>query len=181
MKKLIFAILATVAVTSASAQFAWDARIGANASQFSEGGNMMKLGLKVGAGVEYGISDLFALRSGLYFSMKGASKDKDFAIGKEESINISYLDLPLMASFRFPVTSGFKLALNGGVYGALRLNDPDLVADPATADFGVAAGLDFIFSQRFVMGAEVQYGLADVAKNSSMKNINYSLVFGYRF
>ncbi len=183
MKKTILIGVALVAMTftTTSAQIVWDVRVGANASQFSEGGNGLKLGLKAGAGVEFAFSELFALKPGVNFSMKGSSVDGKFGIGEKESFNLSYLEVPVLASFRFPVTRGFSLALSVGPYGAYRLNNPDWADGLERFDAGVDGSLDFVFNRRFVIGAGAQYGLLDVSKDHSLKNINYSLTFGLKF
>lgn len=182
MKKMFLAGIAFLATLSLSAQVEtlWDVRIGANVSQFSEGSDKMKLGVKAGAGFEIGFSKLFALRPGLFYSLKGASTDGSFAIGGSNALHLSYLEVPVLAAFRFGITPGFTLAINAGPYAALRLNNPDKAPTARRGDFGVDCGLDFIFG-KFVFGPEVQYGLTKVLPEIGARNINYSLTFGYRF
>ncbi len=180
MKKLLFAIAFLAVAASASAQVKLDARLGAAVSQFSESGNGLKLGMKAGLGVEIGFSKLFAIRPGVYYAMKGCSLDNSFAIGEKESFNLSYLEVPVLASFRFPITKKFELAANAGPYVGFRLNKPDGAEGLKSVDFGLAVGLDFVFG-RFLFGPEVEYGLINVAKEGSDKNVAYFLSVGYKF
>ena len=184
MKKIFaVSIIMAAAVAVSNAQVNWDVRVGANVSQFSEGDAGLKLGLKAGVAMEYAFSDLFVLRPGLFFSMKGSSDDTKFAAGFPKDFNLSYIELPVLASFRFPVSGNFSLALNAGPYVACRINGkPDALPDSEAIDFGAEAGLDFVFG-RFVFGPQVQYGLNKVAKvaGESYHNINYSLTFGMKF
>ncbi|WP_295935977.1 porin family protein [uncultured Alistipes sp.] len=183
MKKTIILGLFLFFAFTAKAQLAWDVRLGANASQFSEGGAGFKLGVKAGVTAEYAFSKLFALRPGLYFSMKGSSDDKDFAVDFPTALNLSYLEVPVLASFRFRITERFGLAVHAGPYVAWRINKkPKLLSEVKSFDMGVNAALDFVFG-RFSFGPDVQYGLTKVAKveGSNLHNINYSLVFGYKF
>ncbi len=183
MKKTIILLCFLAATAAANAQLSWDARVGANVSQMSEGKTRMKLGLKAGAGVEYGFSDLIGLRSGLWFSSKGYSLDKTFAIGGDKAVGLYYLELPVQAAFHFKVSEKFGLALNGGLYAAVKLNDPDELKafDTNAFDTGVDVGLDFLLGNHFVVGGGVQYGFMEVVKDSGSKNLNYGITLGYRF
>ena len=182
MKKIILALVAIFAVTASYAQVSWDARIGANVSGFSEGSQKMKLAMKAGVNMDYSFSRLFSLRPGLFFSMKGASANDKFQFfSGGDTWNISYIELPVMASFHFPISGNFSLVANGGGYAAVRISQNDKsIGDLSAMDAGVDASLDLVFN-RFVMGAEVQYGLMDVVKNTKIHNLNYSLTFGYKF
>ena len=183
MKKILILTLIIAASVPSGAQLQWDARIGANVSQFSEGDAGMKLGLKAGVTAEYAFSDLFALRPGLYFSMKGSSGDTKFAADFPSAYNLSYIEIPVLASLRFRVTDGFKLALNAGPYFAYRINGkPEGLVGTKAFDMGAEAGLDFVFG-KFAFGPAVQYGLTRTARFGDRKlhNINYSLTFGFRF
>ena len=168
------------------AQWTFDVRAGVNAATFDAGNTRMALGLKAGAGAEYAFSDLFALRPGLFFSMKGASLEnaRRFEYDGDKIYRSSYLEVPVWASFRFDVARNFRLAVNAGPYAGYRLGGKSKeLTDVKDFDAGIGAGLDFLIGRRWVIGAEGQYGLMKVAKlaNKSLNNINYSLVFGYRF
>lgn len=178
MKKLIFLVLAAATVGTASAQLTWDARVGANVSQFTGGGDMLKFGLRAGVTADYAFSELFSLRPGIFFSMKGSSKDGDFAFKQDDAYNLSYIEVPVYAVFRLVESGNFGLRLGAGPYAAFLLNKSKAL-DPKKFDAGVGAMLDFSFG-RFSFGPEVTYGftkLNGVQKN----NICYSLMFGYKF
>ena len=186
MKRIILLSLFLLVSSVSFAQWSFDARIGANASTFDASKTRQALGLKAGAGAEYTLSDLFALRSGLYFSMKGASMEgaRRFEYDGDKIYRSSYLELPVLASFRFDVARNFRLALNVGPYAAYRLGGKkNGLTDVKDFDAGIDAGLDFILHNRWVIGAGCQYGLMKVGKLGTEKvnNINYSLLFGYKF
>ena len=179
MKKCILILAAFFTVTAISAQITWDVRIGANVSQFTKGGDMLKLGLKAGVAMEYSFSDLFSLRPAVNFSMKGSSVDGDFGIKKSDTYNLSYIEIPVYAMFRIPVSGNFSLSIGAGPYAGILLNKPDGLEKPKTFDAGVGAMLDFNFG-RFSFGPEVTYGFTEVTK-AQKANICYSLTFGYKF
>ena len=183
MKKAIILGILLLTAFAANAQLRWDVRVGANVSQFSEGGAGLKLGVQAGVTAEYGFSKLFALRPGVRFSMKGSSDSWAFAAGFPKAFNLSYLEVPVLASFRFPITQGFALALNAGPSFNFRVNKaPALLPGVRSFDLGAEAGLDFVF-RHLVFGPSAQYGLTNIASVNGEKyhNICYSFTIGYKF
>lgn len=176
-------ILACVSLLGYS-QVTWDARIGTNVSGFSEGDLQMKTGLKAAIGIKYAFGDWFALRPAVGFSMKGATKsDKRFGFNPDEAYRLSYIDIPVLAAFRFPLTSGFSLALNAGPYATFLVNKNTFITanDIRKVDTGLQAGVDFLI-HRFVIGAEAQYGFVKLSDTAGAPHtITYSFMIGYRF
>ncbi len=179
MKKIVLTLLAVMAVSATFAQIKWDARLGAVVSKFTETDTKMKLGMKAGVGVEFDLGQQFSLRPGLFYTMKGSSKDDSFATSNDKAFNLSYLEVPVLASYRFDITQSFALAVNAGPYVGLRLNSPDWGRGLKAADFGLNVGLDFIFG-KFVLGPEIEYGFTKVGLGDD-KNLAYSLCLGYKF
>lgn len=181
-KTLVFTILLFTAF-AANAQLSWDVRVGANVSQFSKGSAGLKLGIQAGVTAEYGFTPLFALRPGLRFSMKGSSDSWSFASGFPSRYNLSYLELPVLASFRFRLSDKHVIAVNAGPYIGYRINKERKALPGSNAfEAGLEAGIDFIFG-RFVFGPSAQYGLTKVATTGegALHNLCYSLTFGYKF
>ena len=186
MKRIILLSTLFFLSTAGFAQWTFDVRAGANASTFDVGETRQALGLKVGVGAEYAFSELFAVRPGLFFSMKGASQEgaRRFEYDGDKIYRSSYLEVPVWASFRFKIAPGFRLALNAGPYAAYRIGGKkNGLTGIKDFDAGVAGGLDFLIGKRWLVGVEGQYGLAKVGKleNKSLNNITYSLMVGYRF
>ena len=166
MKKLLILGVLIFSALSASAQFHADIRVGASASSF--GDQHLKMGIRAGVGVEYLFSERWGLRSGLFYSMKGAT---------------SYLDLPVEALVSFGLSQRTRLELHGGLYAACLLHSavPDgSGVDIHRWDSGVGFGVDFAVGH-FVIGPEVQYGLTRLTKSGNNHNTTYSLTLGYRF
>lgn len=185
MKKVILMTALVFCATMAHAQLSWNVKVGANLSGIENSDANLKLGLKVGGGGEFAFSELFSLRSSLYYTTKGASLDgAKFGVFPDDAIKLNYLQLlPVSPTFRFRVTDAFALAVGAGPYVACRLNRaPEGISGKVkTFDAGVNAGLDFEI-RRFVIGIEAEYGLVRLSeKANKFHNINYSLMFGYRF
>lgn len=182
MKKILISGILLFATFSASAQLHADLRVGATASSF--GTQHLKMGIRAGIGAEYLFTEHWGLRSGLFFSMKGATSSNNvFNYDSDKAARLSYLDLPVeaRASFRFSQCS--QLAIHGGPYVACLIHSslPDGTGfDIRRWDAGVGLGVDFIVGH-FIIGPEVQYGVTRLTKPGSDHNTTYALTLGYRF
>lgn len=184
MKRVFLVVCILLISWNGFSQLKWDVRVGANVSDYSKGETDVRIGWKAGVGVEYAFSDLFALRPSLYYSLKGAAAEgHKFSMNRKFTQKLSYVELPVLAVFRFKVTQGFALAVNAGPYFAARVGKKVAVGghDARAFDMGVDAGLDFLVHS-FVVGVGAQYGLTGLTGGGGEPhNVNYSLTFGYRF
>lgn len=185
MKKLILALFIVSISLVSHAQVSWDIRAGANVSGVTNTDTQMKLGAKAGIGMEYALTDMFALRPSLFFTMKGYSISKNnMGFNPKETLKLNYLEMPVLASFRFKTTDNLTIAFNAGPYVAYRLSkntDGDL-PKYRDMDWGAMAGIDFVI-KKFVIGVDGAYGASTLFKESGSKqhNVNYSLTLGYKF
>ena len=184
MKKVILAMILTLMVSLTYSQVRFDARLGANLSGMSEGGMTMKFGLKAGFGVDYAFTELFAVRSGVFYSMKGVTDAKNpFDFYPNNSIKLNYVEIPVLVSFSFKIVEGFGIKLNAGPsIGYCISNKPSVYSQMYSYEIGANMGIDFVFNKKYIIGVESQYGLSKITdQNNSLHNINYSLIFGYSF
>ena len=115
MKKLLITAGLLFATLGASAQFHADLRAGATASAI--GDQHLKMGIRAGAGIEYLFTERWGLRSGLFFSMKGATTSNNvFNYDADKATRLSCLDLPVEALVSFRLSQRSRLALHGGPY-----------------------------------------------------------------
>ena len=76
----------------------------------------------VGAVGDYAFSESFYLEPGLYFTKKGTSYDLEGYFSSESiDVDLYYLELPVLASYRFNFTDKFGLNLQAGPYAAFGL------------------------------------------------------------
>jgi hypothetical protein len=183
MKKSVIVFIALFMTSMSYAQVSFDSRVGVNLSGVSKSGLTMKFGVKAGLGIDYSISELFAIRSGLFFSMQGGSDARTpFDLSPKNTLKLNYLEVPVLASFRVQVTKNIGIALNAGPsLGYLISKKSSGFEEMNSSDVGAKMGLDFVFNKKFIIGIESQYGLSELVKDSQQHNINYSLMFGYRF
>ena len=198
MKKGILLILLAMISAAGFAQMrGFNVKGGMNVSNLTGDIDLnARVGFKVGAGFEYGFGgDTWSLQPSLYFTNKGAKKDI-------ASINTYYLELPIMAAARVNIANNTNLVFNAGPYfacgvgGKLKIGDEKVNAFSSEGgmrrfDMGLGVGITAEFGQ-FLAGLEGQFGFINVAKNDASddyltnekitsKNMNFSLVVGYRF
>lgn len=127
MKKgLIFVLFALVSVVSFS-QISWNAKVGMTMNNVTKvEDSKMKLGYTFGVGVDYAFSDMWSVQSGLMFASKGTKIDLSYSEdGDTESdeykINPVYLEIPILAAVKFPISDNMKFIVNVGPYVAFGL------------------------------------------------------------
>lgn len=141
--------------------------------------------------VDYGVSSNFSIQPGLGISGKGFKGDSDQG---DVEVNLMYLEIPVNALAKFPVSFG-KIFLGGGPYAGVKLSEKyklegeDIDEDESsfnTADFGVnfLGGLEF--SNGLTLNANYGLGLINVMKDSDVfdvtaKNKVFSLSVGFLF
>lgn len=183
MKKCIEVLIVLLFASSSYAQVSFDARVGGNLSGIPEGDFTMKFGAKAGLGIDIALSEPVALKSGVFFSMKGVSNGKTpFDFFPENRKDLNYLEIPVLASFRFPISSKFSIALNAGPSICYLVSKkPEGMTEMSSTDVGANGGVDFEFNKKIIIGIESQIGLSELNKDSKQHIVNYSLMLGYKF
>ena len=183
-KSVLFVLFALISVAGFSQITGWNAKVGMNFSNYT---GDLDLNAKVGGGFEYAFDDTWSLQPSLFLTGKGAKKD-------EVTINAYYLELPVMAAARFNVADNTNLVVNAGPYFACGVAGKvkadmgnveykeDTFGDDALKRFdaglGVGVALEF---GRIIAGLDGQFGLVDVQKVGNPKNMNFSIVVGYKW
>ena len=232
MKKLLLVLACVSCAMSASAQRFFSAepanqpitfgvRAGLNISDFTQNptisGELLKAkaGFNVGVNVDFPLLESLYLQSGLYFSLQGAKykyteTDVDYYEKYVVNYNPCYLQLPILASYRYNFKDNLQLQVNLGPYFAVALggkaNYKYEVNDDGEAEsykeknkmFGktngypngykrgdigwiVGAGVTW---QKLYFGFNYGFGFMNILKNSpnySEKNSTFSINVGYNF
>jgi hypothetical protein len=222
--KLILIISLLFIGINASAQYGSPLRFGVKAGLNLNSASMdiknvaiknLKIGYDVGLTAEYQMSDLFYLQSGAYFTTKGAVLKSEKASSDiknwKNSVNLQYVQVPLLASFKLEMVTDTKLFVNMGPYFAYGIGGKTIVKNdytdadtPSTKDeynsfddsyfkkfdFGLmyGAGIEF---EKFVYGIQFEFGLLNIAEKSNglnpqintkgFKNKGVSFNIGYKF
>ena len=154
MKKfLLTAVLGMFALAGFS-QVKWDAKVGMSMTNLT--GDMdgdMKIGYNVGVGMDYAFSEDWSLQSGLNFTGKGA---KDEGV----KVKMNYVELPILAAYKFALGENMKFVVNAGPYLAVGLGGKMTVdgEDGGSVKlFSKEDGAEEALMKRFDLG--IQYGI----------------------
>lgn len=220
MKKLFLALVCAGCTLTASAQYASDAstsffstekadqpvtfgiRGGVNfAKQVYSADNLSetssnKTGFNVGLSVDIPLMQSLYVQSGLYYTMKGYKIEED---GETWKANPGYLQIPILASYRFNINDAIQLQVNVGPYFACGISGKDKVEGEYWGesyeeeydyfndnfkrfDAGFIFGAGVTFGHIFV-GMNYELGLSNNLKDSdiSQKNRCFSINLGYNF
>ena len=213
MKKISLLFVMLFACMAMSAQITWNVKAGAGIATVtglnSNGETLTKVGWKIGIGIEKPLSANWLIMPTLEFKQKGCGwkgSEPDYWI--EENFNIPYVQLPVLAAYRLRLNDEMNLTLKAGPYFAYALSakckykeywngeidegeydlfdSSEIDEDISTSRFdcGLAFGADVEY-HRFVVGAEVEYGLTPVVKNNyenmKIRNISAYITVGYKF
>lgn len=205
MKRIFTLACVAMLTLCASAQVTFNAKLGGGMSwaPLSEKGDVDAFdnkGLfvgKVGFGAEIPVSQNFSVMPSLELAMKGGkyeSKDDNETIS--DKLNVTYLQIPVMAAYRLSLNDRLNMTLKAGPYfayglsGNMKTTDDingytekaDIFSDKEMGgkaadrfDVGGILGVDFEY-HRFVVGAELECGFTDMYKRTiTEENWNYSV------
>lgn len=115
MKKFLMTAVLGMFALAGFSQVKWDAKVGMNFSNVTKYDDAKALpGFQLGVGMDYGFSESWSLQSGLLISSKGY---------KIEDVKVRpiYLDIPILAAYKFNISDNTKFVINAGPYLAFGL------------------------------------------------------------
>lgn len=198
MKKFLMTAVLGMFALAGFSQVKWDAKVGMNFSNVTKVDNTKALpGFQLGVGMDYGFSENWSLQSGLMISSKGY-KVKDYA-----KVRPIYLDIPILAAYKFNISDNAKLVINAGPYLAIGLGgkakydegegDEDwklfkgedgFDAQCKRFDLGIQYGIGVELNEHYLINLSGQNGF--ISPNNwdddvDYKNMTFSIGVGYRF
>ena len=198
MKKFLMTAVLGMFALAGFSQVKWDARVGMNFSNMTKFENTKALpGFQLGVGMDYGFSENWSLQSGLMISSKGY-KVKDYA-----KVRPIYLDIPILAAYKFNISDNTKFVINAGPYLAFGLGgkckfdeggDYKLFkgedgedAEYSRFDLGIQYGIGLEIGDHYLVNLTGQNGFIspfdypDGYDGDKPKNMIFSIGVGYRF
>ncbi|WP_303241213.1 porin family protein [Phocaeicola plebeius] len=198
MKKFLMTAVLGMFALAGFSQVKWDARVGMNFSNMTKAEGTKALpGFNLGVGMDYGFSENWSLQSGLMISSKGY-KIKDYS--KDRPI---YLDIPILAAYKFNISDNTKFVINAGPYLAFGLGgkckfdeggDYKLFkgedgedAEYSRFDLGIQYGIGLEIGEHYLVNLTGQNGFIspfdypDGYDGDKPKNMTFSIGVGYRF
>ena len=205
MKKTILTLVCAIAALSVSAQRAssssssffsteksdekvtFGVRGGVNFSNLSiEGeGWDSHTGFHAGVNVDIPLLQSLYLSTGLYYTVKGFSDDR---VEKKASAN--YLEIPVLASYRYNFSDNAQLQVNVGPYFAYGIGGKqkymeyewDYFDDEDNKfDVGLQIGAGVTFAKHIYLGLAYEFGFINVVPDYKTKNSNFMISLGYQF
>ena len=143
MKKFLMTAVLGMFALAGFSQVKWDAKVGMNFSNVTKYDDAKALpGFQLGVGMDYGFSESWSLQSGLLISSKGY---------KIEDVKVRpiYLDIPILAAYKFNISDNTKFVINAGPYLAFGLGGK---AKDDNFD------LTYIIHSGFISGYQNRYG-----------------------
>ena len=198
MKKFLMTAVLGMFALAGFSQVKWDAKVGMNFSNMTKFDDTKALpGFNLGVGMDYGFSENWSLQSGLMISSKGY-KVKDYA-----KVRPIYLDIPILAAYKFNISDNTKFVINAGPYLAFGLGgkckfdeggDYKLFkgedgedAEYSRFDLGIQYGIGLEIDDHYLVNLTGQNGFIspfdypDGYDGDKPKNMTFSIGVGYRF
>ena len=182
MKKLLLTALFGLFAVTGFSQISLDVHGGMTMNNFTGGDAKsydMKVGYTFGVGVNYELTDMWSVQSGINITQKGASYEYADEDGyAKEKYNPIYLELPIMGALNINITDNIKFIANAGPYfaygigGKLKSESMDTYYEEVTIYkessncFGKDKDGLKVFDKRFDMG--IQYGIGFEINNHYM-------------
>ena len=191
MKKFLMTAVLGMFALAGFSQVKWDAKFGMNFSNMTKFENTKALpGFQLGVGMDYGFSENWSLQSGLMISSKGYKvKEGEY----KETTRPIYLDIPILAAYKFNISDNTKFVINAGPYLAFGLggkNKVDGIDESEKIfgddgwkrfDLGIQYGIGLELSDRYLINLTGQNGFISPADGGDPKNMTFSIGVGYRF
>lgn len=192
MKK-IFMIAALALVTATAGAQNWKAEVGAGVTQYNgDADSDGKFAWQVGAGYEFKVVGNFSIQPYLYLIDKGGKGD-----GLKS--NAYYLEMPVLASYRFDVGHGISVVPQIGPYFSVGIfgktkedvyggNGEKVKYDTFSNDALKNRDIGLTFKveaeyQKYSFGVRYDMGVTDNnnSDGGSIKNSTWMFSLGYRF
>ena len=193
MKKFLMTAVLGMFALAGFSQVKWDAKFGMNFSNMTKIDESKALpGFTLGVGMDYGFNENWSLQSGLMISSKGFKfKEGDWKV-KYRPI---YLDIPILAAYKFNISDNTKFVINAGPYLAIGLGGKNKETDEEDIklfdkdgydwkrfDLGIQYGIGLELSDRYLINLTGQNGfISPVDGGDDPKNMTFSIGVGYRF
>ena len=173
----------------------------------SGGGESESLGSRTafnaGVGVDIPIIESFYVQTGLFFTSKGYKRTEDRGDTRFTAKGTpAYLEIPILASYRYNFNDATQLEVNVGPYLAFGIGGKDKLEEKTEAavieteendffnddvkkfDMGLQVGLGVTFLKHVYLGVAYEFGFVNMFKDSDdvkAKNRNFMINLGYKF
>ena len=119
MKKLLLTLALGMVAVFGFSQVRWDVKFGMNFSNQTKLDETKALpGFTMGVGADYAFNENWYFQPGVMITSKGY---KVKYAGEKVTVRPVYLDIPILAAYKFDITDNTKFVINAGPYLAIGL------------------------------------------------------------
>lgn len=143
-----------------------------------------RIGMAVGAELEYQLTDMVSLTGGLLYSMQGTEWSEDGATLKYK---LDYINVPILANVYVMKGLAVKLGVQPGfkVNSKAKASAGDDSAESGLDgvkgfDFSIPVGLSYEY-KNFVLDGRYNWGVTKVFDDADCKNSVFQITLGYKF
>lgn len=152
-----------------------------------------RIGFHGGFIMDIPVSKSFYIQSGVYYTQKGFKYEATSMYGgsndtKTVTSTQGYVEVPILASYRYPLMDDLQLQIHAGPYFAARISnkvDDDQYSyyghgSSGSFDAGIQAGAGVLYANHYYAGIGYEWGFVEQEKTKS-KNRNFFISIGYNF
>lgn len=200
MKKVLLTLLLGMFAIAGFSQPRWDVKFGMDFGNMTQMDDSKALpGFTLGVGMDYEFNEHWAFQPGLMITSKGFKMKE---MGEKYTARPIYLDIPLTAAYKFPITNNVKFVINAGPYLAIGLGGKakwhidnagsekmfkDDGMDWKRFDLGIQWGVGVELGEHYLVnftgqnGFITPYHFEDNYDGDKPRNMNFAIGVGYRF
>lgn len=188
MKKLFFFVICAASLTATQAQVKFGIKAGANLANVTGDieENSMKIGLNAGAFANITIAEAFSIQPEVVYSAQGTKLDFE---GTDVKMNLSYVNIPIMAQYKIPAGLFFETGPQFGILASSKFKADDAEEDIEglkSLDISWGIGAGFATKSGFGVNARFNLGLSKIndtedEDDSSIKNSVIQIGVFYAF
>lgn len=181
MKKFILSAVVMLASVASYAQHAvgtltLQPKVGLNIASLSKAdGADPRIGVAVGAELEYQVADIVSVSAGALYSMQG-NKVEANVLGFEASATnkLDYINVPILANVYVAKGLAVKLGLQPG----FKVNSSSDYAK--SVDLSIPVGLSYEYNN-IVLDGRYNFGVTKAYEAGDYKNSVFQITLGYKF
>ena len=191
MKKVLLAAALMISSVAAFAQHAVGTvtiqpKVGMNVANVTDfTGSDTRIGLAVGAELEFQLGDIFSLSAGALYSQQGCKGSEN---GLSITQKLDYINVPVMANVyvapgfavKLGVQPGFKVNAEAEAKNGSNRFAAGNSSEFNSVDFSIPVGVSYEFSN-VVIDARYNWGLTKPIKDLDNKNTVFQFTVGYKF
>ena len=166
-------------------------KIGMNIANLTKAdGSDPRIGVVVGAELEYQLTDILSISGGALYSQQGAEGDALDEDGNKldgtATVKLDYINIPILANVyvvkNLAVKLGIQPAFNVNSKAKASQGDSSVqgsIEGIKTFDFSIPIGLSYEY-KNIVIDGRYNFGLTKVSKYADSKNSVFQLTLGYK-